>query len=498
MKRWNELLLYPFLFSLYPVVALIGYNVHELQLVDTWRAVIFMALVGLAVLGLMRLLFRDWHRAGLMTILFLLVFFSYGHVYNALSGLEVSGVILRRHRYLLPAYGVIFAVGVWLVLKVVKEPRKLSLTFNVAAIGALIIPLFQIASSGAVFSFVTTISARSAGHTADEQNLPDIYYIILDGYTRSDVLKERYDFDNSSFINGLVDRGFVIPGCTTSNYAHTRQSLSSAIFMNYMQELMGPESIIPKWKDSELIRTLEGHGYTTIAFNNGFLSVPDIEADVTVTRHDNGLNDFEAMLEGTTILSSLQDLEAQNPALLGIDPDYQTRLRRYRDVMYFLDELEKIPTEVQGPKFVFAHIISPHYPYVLDADGSFLNKKLSNGYTNQITYLDGRILHTMDVILANSKVPPVIIIQGDHGAPLNEVPYVVDRFSILNAYHLPKGRELLYDSISPVNSFRIVMNAYFGGNYSMLPDKSYFTKGNSLYDLPQAELVTERRADCTK
>ena len=50
------------------------------------------------------------------------------------------------------------------------------------------------------------------------------------------------------------------------------------------------------------------------------------------------------------------------------------------------------------------------------------------------------------------------------------------RFGILNAYYLPNGgNDLLYESISPVNSFRVIFNSYFGANYEILEDRSYYT-----------------------
>ncbi len=42
----------------------------------------------------------------------------------------------------------------------------------------------------------------------------------------------------------------------------------------------------------------------------------------------------------------------------------------------------------------------------------------------------------------------------------------------------------LYDGISPVNSFRVVFNAYFGTKFALLPDRTYaFVKYVRPYDL---------------
>jgi hypothetical protein len=46
----------------------------------------------------------------------------------------------------------------------------------------------------------------------------------------------------------------------------------------------------------------------------------------------------------------------------------------------------------------------------------------------------------------------------------------------LAAFYFPKGGErLLYPAITNVNFFRIVLDLYFGTNYELLPDRSYFS-----------------------
>jgi hypothetical protein len=144
----------------------------------------------------------------------------------------------------------------------------------------------------------------------------------------------------------------------------------------------------------------------------------------------------------------------------------------------------------EGPKFVFAHVLLPHVPLVFRADGSITtddryfretfdqptsNEYLIDGYKNQVEYINQRMLSIVEAIIKNSARPPVIIIQGDHGL------LYYDHFPILNAYYLPEGgSQKLYPSITPVNSFAVVFNQYFGAQLSLLPDNSY----SSLYSRP--------------
>ena len=60
-----------------------------------------------------------------------------------------------------------------------------------------------------------------------------------------------------------------------------------------------------------------------------------------------------------------------------------------------------------------------------------------------------------------------------------DIEMIDERMSILNAYHFPRGGEqFLYDSITPVNTFRVVFNAYLNGTYSYVEDKQYFSTYN--------------------
>jgi hypothetical protein len=89
------------------------------------------------------------------------------------------------------------------------------------------------------------------------------------------------------------------------------------------------------------------------------------------------------------------------------------------------------------------------------------------------------LLEAVDMILAESDVPPIIILQGDHGPWLQPND---KRMWILAAMYFPGHKDQLYRTITPVNIFRLVFNSYFGGKYERLPDVSYFSPVPKLYD----------------
>jgi hypothetical protein len=156
-------------------------------------------------------------------------------------------------------------------------------------------------------------------------------------------------------------------------------------------------------------------------------------------------------------------------------------------ILFTLDQLGTLPS-IPGPKLVFAHILAPHPPFVFTADGRFVPRRTPftlngdiefmewqpyvDGYIGQATYLNHRLEALLPGILRDSPTPPIIIIQGDHGIPRLLIPS--EKVSILNAYYLPgDGSHLLYPTISPVNTFRVVLDAYLGGNLALQKDLSY-------------------------
>ncbi|MCJ7617971.1 MAG: hypothetical protein MUO43_15685, partial [Desulfobacterales bacterium] len=173
-----------------------------------------------------------------------------------------------------------------------------------------------------------------------------------------------------------------------------------------------------------------------------------------------------------------------------VDPWWE---EQYKRVLYKFDRLAEIP-EIEEPTFVFAHMLIPHPPYVFDSDGSLLTleeageRSLEVQYVDQLIALNDMIRELIDELLSSSDVPPIIILQADEGPYPGDEPAwkasgsledateteLREKYGILNAYYLPGVNEdILYPSITPVNSFRLIFNIYFGTDFELLPDNSY-------------------------
>lgn len=119
-------------------------------------------------------------------------------------------------------------------------------------------------------------------------------------------------------------------------------------------------------------------------------------------------------------------------------------------------------------------------------------------YLHQLMLDNMKVRELLDVLLSPSARTPVLVIQADHGPgttgdfrdPSDQ--FLGERMRILNAYYLPgNGSDLLYPSITPVNTFQLIFNYYFGQYYFLLPDRSYNNGHGTSYDYYD---VTERVA----
>lgn len=155
--------------------------------------------------------------------------------------------------------------------------------------------------------------------------------------------------------------------------------------------------------------------------------------------------------------------------------------RQYQQNMFALESLEKTP-DLPGNNFVYAHLYTTHQPFVFYPDGEFHPhlKQGDRAYRDQVIFTDARLLEIVKTILAKSEPEPIIVIQADH----SYFPSA-DRVKILNAYYLPDGgNKQLYPTITPINTFRVIFNTYFGGQYDLLPDVSRYSENKVLYEAP--------------
>jgi hypothetical protein len=498
MKTIQRIPFHPLFFAIYPVLALLAVNIHEVSSAVLWRPLgVVVAGCGVLLIAT-RLAIRDWHKASLVTSFIILFMSTYGRIYEFLKTTSLAETGLIRHRYLVILLAALLAAGTWFILKRIRDAKPVTGFLNLIALILVAIPTFQTGT----YLLNTSSGERAAAEWTPSTGLlsletpagkPDVYYLILDTYARADRIETELGYDNSGFTRELEEMGFFVADCSRSNYNNTHNSIVSSLNMSYLPELytQGASqgiSIPDIWmliKPNAVRHNFEALGYKIVAFDSGFEWTRIDDADLYLERGSDAygvqlVSPFEQMLIDTTPLKIYSDYRGRlnlDKYLGGSHP-----MANFIGMEEFiLDELPKLAV-IQEPTFTFAHIDIPHPPYVFSPDGYLTDpgywsvpvkgavdeEHFRAGYIYAVEYINERMLAIVSQILENSATPPIIIIQGDHGFGEG------DNFPILNAYYLPGiDPELLYPTISPVNSFRVIFNAYFNGNFTLLPDESF-------------------------
>ncbi len=510
---------HPFLFAVFPILALQATNLSEIPSSDGSRALALSLGASLLLLVSFRLLLRDWDKAGLLVSFLLVLFFSYGHLYLLLSRQEIAGFIIARHRYFL--LGSLLSLGIWAYLVYrVARPRNLNGMFNVIGLVAVAFPLARLGVHQYRERLQPALEASQAPlgqggqGVSPNKALPDIFYIVLDGYARADVLKELYSYDNSAFTSFLEERGFFVAEGARSNYNQTVLSISSALNMDYVDQFQESLGVAPQGrggvadllKEAQLLKFLSSQGYEIVGFPTGYAHTDLLNADLYLRPEEDVVeeslfslrfNRLEGLLLETTAARVLLDTQVLKKLILGekvLGAEYSLHRQR---VLHALRSLPEI-AEKEGPQFVFAHVIAPHPPFVFGANGEEIPQggaysladgnwyggpqPYIDGYRDQLTFLNKMLRWSIDEILFRSESPTIILLQADHGPGAYMVwespaeTNMTERLAILSAYYFSdRDYEALYASISPVNSFRIVLNEYFDGDLALLEDESYFS-----------------------
>jgi hypothetical protein len=269
--------------------------------------------------------------------------------------------------------------------------------------------------------------------------------------------------------------------CAQSNYPITNLSVTSLFYADYHRA----PTLYPLYS-SLVIETLRAQGYEVITFQNRSRGHFSLGEDQRLSRNQmvlgqvdlaGGLSEFDFMLIQTSFLRIAFDMPQLLPWFNVQSPQEIEFYEHYQQTFFILEELKRLPAR-GGPKLVFAHLLVPHSPFIFSENGDFLwAEDPAQGYISNVKFIDAQITRVAAEIIATSEIPPVIIIMGDHGptgVPRLDTPQ--RRMSILNAYYANEAAmQDLYPAITPVNTFRVIFNNYFGTSYPLLEDLSYYT-----------------------
>lgn len=473
------------------------------KLLDTWSPQMFyLAYVILVVAGIAGFLFR-YRKSKRAMKSFLLMMAPVAVVGFVVATFLLSPVFGRRAAWIITAYLVLTSFAVFAILRSRSDYRALTPSANWFA-GILIalycgVVLFNRTPVPDVELLPMEIAAESP---AAARTQPDIYFISLDGYARSDVLRSTYGFNNMAFEGTLRELGFEIAPDSHANYILPAYALTACLNLNYLDALIAPsdrsrgtvDNVLDLYYSNRVFEFLRSQGYEIIALSPGVqsleLQVPHVDLRMEPPRSPG---EFEMVLGGRTIASRVMEavyfLRYRNPAY------WQYAFRRSR-ILYAVEAMTRLSgEESERPRFVFANLLIPEPPYLFTRDGGraqpFGPDSLSvqqgmrdegteyrEAYLNQLFFTNSIIAEITKRILSQSNRPVAIVLLSSRGAPLSLQPAGVsldNRYANLVALRFPEPanepNELVYPSTSLVNVFRITFNRLFGTGLPLLDDK---------------------------
>jgi hypothetical protein len=413
--------------------------------------------------------------------------FFFGALHDTAKSLLGNGHLLVKYSVVLPLVLIAFLLFCFFLRRTNRSFTRLTRYANlVLALFLLLelLPLYRSIRSEKPSAQTTTLRCDTCAR-------PDVYLIIADEYASERELREVLHFDNSPFIRELEKRGFNILDESKSNYNSTPYAMASLLTMDYLHDIRGTKE---NTEDLNRCYSLINQNATTRFFSAmGYQFV-----NHSVFRFNDQPPPVNSMF-----LTVGEDLITAQTFLGRLD----------RDIRFNLVTRFKIRSEMEGfarrelnntrtlynatikvsaaqsskPRFIYTHLMMPHFPYYLDRHGRFNNLDMlaeenwfrQKEYLEYLQYSNGQFLQLIDTILRQSAKPPVILFMGDHGfRHLKDSALSRDYLYMnLNAVYLPGVSSNAFpDTLTLVNQFRYLLNQRFGQSLPLQRDSLHFLR----------------------
>lgn len=480
--------LYLFLLPLFFVLHGFAENFGFIEVKEAAILLLSYLFLTMSIAGFSYFFFRNWNRAALITTFWMSFFFFFGALHEFMK--EHSPIkFLSRYAFLLAAaLSILFVLFIF--FKQSKKPfQRFSIYLNALFLIYILVDLGTIGwkATHKNEKMLTTYGfAKENKYTVcDTCQRPDIFFLLYDEYSGSASLKKQYNYDNKldSF---LTSRQFSVQSHSRSNYNFTPFSMSSVLNMSFIEGINNTQSVTADdyancnllIRDNEVIKFLDAHGYDIINY-----SVFDLAGNPSMVD--------QSFLPLKTKLISDRTLFAHMNKDIGwlLITRWPFNLFTKNDFMkhklnneHFQQEVLNA-SKVKGskPRFIYAHFYMPHPPYFFDQFGKLKDETVIyneyktnpvSSYLEYVTYTNSEIEKLVKSIQENNP-SAIIVLLSDHGYREKErrnFPYF---FENLNAVYYPdKNYSSLYDSITNVNQFRVILNKYFKQSFPLLKDST--------------------------
>jgi hypothetical protein len=274
---------------------------------------------------------------------------------------------------------------------------------------------------------------------------PNVYFFLLDEYAGFKQLEKEFQFDNQDFADRLRAKGFTVSMESRSNYKDTPFSMASLLSMSYLDlnHFTYTDSNLNycyrKIYNSRVVEGFQSVGYEFI--NHSIFDFKNKSTNIDKTFLKSGIDLISAQTLGSRLYRDVYNNLIYN---------HFQNTKLYSDLVYTdfrnnekLFELTKaiIRENTVKPRFVYTHLLMPHFPYYFNEEGKInavnqlspdkLNDK--SLYLGYLKYSTSRILHLLNEIEIHDK-NAIVVLLSDHGFRYGKNSEV---FSNLSAIYVP-------------------------------------------------------------
>ena len=520
MKKTKKF--HPILFAIFPILIIYSQNIGRLDYDQLLLPILLVSGLSVGAYYFFRLIIKNGNKSAIIVTLILIIIFSYGHIYILLSEVSKDGFDISRNIFLIPIFTIILGVSIFLIKKIKTELNNATSILNVISIVLILVAISNsvlitvdgtncdennmidiTCSNKELFYEKNDFSQYFEEHKftiSNKVTSPDVYYIILDEYSRNDVLKQYHNFENEEFTNFLENRGFHVAKESFANYPLSMQSIPSLMNMRYLDFLsdeLGEDvrsykplnekthGLLP---DNQVMKNFKSMGYKIINFNTHSLHKHEFDL-ADVNKCDRNVHVLDNRLLDSTLRTTI----------FGYFIERWDENERRDVVRCTFNQLPNIKNDFEDqPIFVWAHLMLPHPPWIFGPNGENVtpgrpllvtdNPEYRDSgeivkiqYLQQLQFANKKTMEFIDKILDKDE-SSIIIIQGDHGSawdvnwlePSKED--ISQRLRNFDAIYFPdeEKRVGLEDNRTLVNTFRIIFNSYFSSDYEILDDQMYW------------------------
>lgn len=364
--RWLQpVLLAPILLALIPILSLFG------ETAAPWTVVLRPAgIVTVVVAGVVLLSARISRRPTPVAI--------------AASGIVLAAFDVRLAVLIAP-----LLVGAIAIQRIGRRTAGLAPRVLMAfTILLVVITAGRAILNGALTLDDFNVAIPDASGASAASNSPGIYLLLVDGYPRQDSLATEFSFDNEPFLTQLEGLGFSVNRRAETPFARTELTLS-ALDVADVRELgryvrdpaRGPIAIRREVRRNELGNSSVMDAFRKLGYRLVYVppATTFVEWDGWDERLDpGGPNDFESVLIQRTPLRYVLD---------------EWMMERTRE------RVAQTITAWAAPRaqsLVFAHVMSPHSPFLWADGGESITKPTRCWYTLECALYTG-FPHTLRI-----------------------------------------------------------------------------------------------------